>query len=69
MQVPGSCLGFKSIPPVIDPSPITAMTLLSSPFKSRATAIPKAAEIDVLECPVPKASCSLSLRLGNPDMP
>ena len=34
-------------PPVSAPSPITATTLLSFPFKLLATAIPRAAEIDV----------------------
>ncbi len=37
----------KAIPPVIAPSPITAMTWLSSPLISLATAIPKAADTDV----------------------
>ena len=44
------------IPPVSAPSPITASTWLCAPFKSRAIAMPSAAEIEVLACPVPKAS-------------
>jgi len=43
--------------------------LLSSPFSFDAIAMPKAALIDVLEWPTPKASISLSARLGNADTP
>ena len=57
------------MPALMEPSPITATTLRFSPFTLLATAIPKAAEILVEECAVPKASYSLSERLGNPDKP
>ena len=59
----------KACPPVIAPSPITATTLSPVPFRSFATAIPRAAEIEVDECPTPNASCTLSERLGKPDRP
>ena len=60
----------KAIPPVRAPSPITAICCLScSPFNLLATAMPSAAEIEVEECPTPKASYSLSERLGKPDKP
>ena len=39
-------------PPVIAPSPITAITSSSPLLRSLATASPIATEIDVLECPV-----------------
>ena len=51
------------------PSPITAATLKSSPRRSRPTAMPSAAEIDVAACPAPKASYSLSLRFRKPEIP
>ena len=35
-------------------------------LKSRATAMPSAAEMDVEECPAPKGSYSLSARFVNP---
>ncbi len=44
----------KAIPPVREPSPITAMCFVGSPSKREASAIPMIAEIDVDECPVPK---------------
>ena len=50
-------------------SPIMLITLKFSPFKSRARAIPSAAEIAVEECPVLKQSYSLSVVLGNPESP
>ena len=52
-----------------DPSPMTAMTLWLSFRMSRATAIPRAADIEVPECPVPKASQGLSEIRGNPEIP
>ena len=57
------------MPALIAPSPITAMTLRSSPFRSRATAIPSPAEIDVEECAAPNGSYSLSARRVKPDRP
>jgi len=66
---PVSLSASKAIPPVKAPSPITAITLFFSPFISLALAIPSAAEIDVLLCPVSKASYSDSTALGKPAKP
>jgi hypothetical protein len=41
------------MPALIEPSPITAMTLLSSPRWSRAAQKPSAAEIEVAACAAP----------------
>jgi len=38
------------------PSPITAITFPLSFFRYSAVEIPKAAEMEVLACPVPKTS-------------
>ncbi len=57
------------MPALIAPSPITATTLLRSPLRSRATAKPRPAEIEVEECAAPNGSYSLSLRLVNPESP
>ena len=57
------------MPADIAPSPITAMTLLSLPSRSRATAMPRPAEIEVEECAAPNGSYSLSARLVKPDSP
>jgi hypothetical protein len=46
----------KASPLERDPSPMTATTRFLFPSRSLAAAIPRAAEIDVPECPVPKAS-------------
>src|SRR5207237_7313233 len=51
----------------IAPSPIIAMTLFFSPLRSRATAMPRPAEIEVDECAAPNGSYSLSARLVKPD--
>ena len=60
----------KARPPVMAPSPITAMTWRSfSPFKAEATDIPKAAEIELEACPAIKASYSLSEGFGKPLIP
>ena len=53
------------MPAVMEPSPITAITLRSLPAWALAMAMPRAAEIEVLEWPTPKVSNSLSSRLGN----
>jgi len=53
----------------IAPSPITAITLRRSPFRSRATAMPSPAEIEVEECAAPKGSYTLSARLVKPESP
>ena len=50
----------KAIPAVIAPSPITAICFLSGIFSFDAIAIPNIALIEVLECPTPNASYSLS---------
>ena len=57
------------MPALIAPSPITAMTLFWSPRKSRATAMPSAAEIDVEVWAAPNGSYSLSERLVKPERP
>jgi hypothetical protein len=57
------------MPALIEPSPITATTLLSPPTWSRAAAKPRPAEIEVAACAAPKGSYSLSLRLVKPDSP
>ena len=59
----------SAIPPVIDPSPITAITSLSSFFISLAQASPWATDIDVLLWPVSNISCSHSHSLGKPLIP
>ena len=56
-------------PDVSAPSPRTATTLKSSPWRSRPAAMPSAAEIDVAAWPAPNASYSLSVRLRKPDRP
>ena len=67
-------LGFKwpvwlnasnAIPAVIAPSPIIATCFLSGLDSFDAAAIPSRALNDVLECPTPKASYSLSFLEGN----
>ena len=57
------------MPADIAPSPITAITLCFSPERSRATAMPRPAEIEVEECAAPKQSYSLSARLVKPESP
>ncbi len=51
------------------PSPITQMTSLCLPSRSRATAMPRPAEIEVEEWAAPNGSYSLSARLVKPDRP
>ena len=58
-----------AIPPVSEPSPITEIMVLLSPFKSRAFTIPKPADMEVELCPVSKQSQGLSFRFGKPLMP
>ena len=58
------------MPLAIDASPITAICSLSnSCFMLDAKLIPKAAEIEVEECPTPKLSNSLSFISGKPLIP
>ena len=55
----------KAIPAVIAPSPITAICFLFGLDSLEPIAIPRRALIDVLECPTPNASYSLSSLEGN----
>lgn len=66
---PALFMASKAMPANIAPSPITAMCWRCTPALREATAMPSAAEIEVDECAVPKASYSDSLRLGKPEMP
>ena len=59
----------NAMPAVIAPSPMTAMPMAFSPLSLLATAMPSAAEIDVLECAVPNVSYGDSSRFGKPEMP
>src|SRR5213078_1073101 len=49
-------IASKAMPAVSAPSPMMATTWLSSPLRSRATAIPCAAEMEVPACPAPNWS-------------
>ena len=57
------------MPADIAPSPITAMQRRFSFFTLAPTAMPSAAEIEVLECAVPNVSYFDSARRGKPEMP
>ena len=60
----------KARPPLIAPSPITATMLRSlCPVSRAATAMPSAAEMELLACPQVKVSYSLSSGVGNGRMP
>ncbi|CAM5199096.1 hypothetical protein CDEN61S_01009 [Castellaniella denitrificans] len=59
----------KAMPAVMAPSPITAMCWRSTPALRDATAMPSAAEIEVEECAVPKASYGDLARFGKPEIP
>src|SRR6185437_7094658 len=69
LRAPALFMASYAMPADMAPSPITAMTLCFFPSRSRATAMPSAAEIDVEECAAPNGSYSLSARLVNPDKP
>ena len=56
LESPALLRPSKAIPAVMAPSPIIAIALWSKFFFLRASAMPRAAEIEVLECPVPKIS-------------
>ena len=56
-------------PQVSAPSPTMATTLWLSPLRSRAVAMPSAADMAVPAWPAPNWSCSLSLRLRKPEIP
>ena len=66
---PAWFIASKAIPAVMEPSPIIATDFLCSPLYFAAIAIPNAAEMEVEECPTPKVSYGLSLRLGKPLKP
>ena len=51
------------------PSPTTATKVFDLPRIFWAAAMPIAAEMAVLEWPVPNTSDGCSSRLGNPEMP
>ena len=59
----------NAMPALIDPSPITLMTLFFLYSRSRPAAMPAAAEMDVELCPAPNGSYSLSDRFVKPDRP
>ena len=58
-----------AMPALMAPSPITHTTLLSRLARSRATAMPRPAEIEVEECAAPNGSYSLSARRVKPESP
>ena len=66
---PAQFKASKACPAVIAPSPITATLRLARPASLSATAMPKAAPMDVDECPTPKSSYSDSPRFGKPASP
>ena len=68
-RAPALLSASYAMPADMAPSPITQMTLLVLPARSRATAIPSPAEIDVDACAAPNASYSLSARLVKPERP
>src|ERR1700726_1964509 len=57
------------MPADMAPSPMTATTLFCLPCRSRATAMPRPAEIEVEEWAAPNGSYSLATRLVNLDSP
>ena len=59
----------RAMPPVSEPSPMTATTLWSCPCASLASAMPSALARLVLACPTVIASCGDSLTLVKPDSP
>jgi hypothetical protein len=68
-MAPALLSASNAMPADIAPSPITATARRFSPFFLAATAMPSAAEIEVEECAVPKASYFDSVRRGKPEMP
>ena len=57
------------MPAVIAPSPIIAIARFLDLVFFKPSEIPRAADIEVLECPAPNSSYGLSILLGNPDSP
>ena len=68
-DAPALFIASYAMPALIDPSPITAITLRFVPFNILPTAMPKPAEIEVDEWPAPNGSNSDSARLVKPDNP
>jgi len=66
---PALFIASNAMPADMAPSPMIATARRSSPRSLAACAMPSAADIDVLECAVPKVSYSLSARRGKPEMP
>ncbi len=62
VRVQFSCVvqSSKASPPLSEPSPMTAMTLPFSPFRSRPLASPPARLTEVEVWPMTKWSCALS---------
>src|SRR6185295_19137733 len=54
-MAPALFIASYAMPADIAPSPMTAMQRRLSPFSFEETAMPSAAEIEVLECAVPKS--------------
>ena len=59
----------NDMPLVSAASPKTQTTFSSLPSRSRAAAMPSAADMAVPACPAPKLSCSLSVRSAKPFSP
>ena len=59
-SLPATFKASMASPPDKEPSPMSAITFLFSPFKSLALTSPVASEIDVDVCPTLNKSCSLS---------
>ena len=66
---PALLIASYASPPVRAPSPMIPTIVSVRPARSRAVAIPSAAEIDVEAWPAPKASYSDSLRIAKPLTP
>ncbi len=68
-MAPALFIASKAMPADIAPSPITATTLFVPPLRSRAVAMPSAAEIEVDEWAAPNGSYGLSSRRVKPERP
>ena len=66
---PAWFIASNAMPAVIEPSPMIATTWCDSLRRSRATARPSAAEIEVEACPAATTSYSDSLRMQKPESP
>ena len=65
-RCPALFIASYAMPALMAPSPMTATTLWCFWLRSRAAAIPSAADIDVDEWAAPKGSYALSVLLVNP---